>query len=257
MKPSPCRIVLHDVTVAYRGHPAVHHVSGAFESGSLTAIVGPNGAGKSTLLETIAGIREPTQGRIERLPLSPTLLHAQAYLAQRSGINHDFPLRVFEVVALGTWQQIGAFGALSTSRHEAIHQALHQVGLQGFESRLVDELSVGQLQRVLFARLIVQDAPVILLDEPFNALDSQTTVDLLRIIQSWHEGGRTVIAVIHDLQMVRQFFTETLLMAREKVAWGPSQDVLVPQYLEVAYGRSLAWQADAAWCAVPKEQDQA
>ena len=247
-----CGIELSDVTLAYRGHPAVHHVSGRFEVGSLTAIIGPNGAGKSTLLGAIAGTRKLTQGSIRFVSDSSDSGETLAYLAQLSGINHDFPLRVLEVVAMGAWMQIGSFGEVDVKLEGRIEDALTQVGLQGFEDRLVDELSVGQLQRVLFARLIVQDASMILLDEPFNALDAQTTQDLLRVIHHWHQEGRTVIAVLHDLQMVRDFFPDTLLLARELIAWGPTSGVLVPALLQQAQASRLAWQEAAPWCREPQ-----
>jgi zinc/manganese transport system ATP-binding protein len=243
-------VELHDLTVAYHGHPAIHHISGRFPSGSLTAIVGPNGAGKSTLLSAIVGLGRLTQGRITRRHdlRGPG---AVALLAQLSGMNPDFPLRVLEVAAMGAWARVGPFGALDRHEHNVISQALQQVGLEGFEDRLVDELSVGQLQRVLFARLIVQDAPIILLDEPFSALDAATTHDLLAVTEKWHRAGRTVIAVLHDLDMVREHFEQTLLIARELVAWGPTQEVLTPAYLQQANQRSLAWQDSASWCEVP------
>ncbi|AWB34573.1 metal ABC transporter ATP-binding protein [Orrella marina] len=247
-----CGIELEDVTLAYRGHPAVHHVSGRFDTGSLTAIIGPNGAGKSTLLGAMAGTRKLTQGSIRFVSTSDGPGEDLAYLAQLSGINHDFPLRVLEVVAMGAWNRIGSFGEVTAELEIQIDAALTQVGLQGFEDRLVDELSVGQLQRVLFARLIVQDAPMILLDEPFNALDAQTTQDLLGVINHWHRDGRTVIAVLHDLQMVRDFFPNTLLLARELIAWGPTREVLVPALLQRAQGSRLAWQEAAPWCREPQ-----
>lgn len=237
---------LTDVTVAYHGHPAVHHVSGQFETGTLTAVVGPNGAGKSTLLGAIAGLRRLTQGWVSRSRNGRI-----AFLPQLSGINHDFPLRVLEVVAMGAWDQVGAFGALTPGVFARIDQALQRVGLPGFEDRLIDELSVGQLQRVLFARLIVQDAEIILLDEPFNALDAATTRDLLDVVKSWHAQGRTVVAVLHDLSMVREHFPRTLLMARELIAWGPTAEVLVPDNLQRADTSSLAWIDTASWCHVP------
>lgn len=242
-------ITLQDVTIAYHGHPAVHHISGAFESGSLTAVVGPNGAGKSTLLGAIAGLRRLSNGSVSR----STQLRgpgAIAYLPQLSGINPDFPLRVLEVVAMGAWSEVGALGRVNQAILQRVHTALDQVGLHGFEQRLVDELSVGQLQRVLFARLIVQDAPLIMLDEPFSALDSVTTRDLLAVTAQWHREGRTVIAVLHDLSMVRANFPQTLLMARELIAWGESDQVLIPQNLALADHRSLAWKDTASWCEV-------
>lgn len=241
---------LSDVTIAYHGHPAVHHVSGDFEAGSLTAIVGPNGAGKSTLLGALAGLRRTTNGKIER-SANLTKPGAVAFLAQLSGINSDFPLRVLEVVAMGAWPRVGALGKVGEQERKAIELALEQVGLQGFEDRLVDELSVGQLQRVLFARLIVQDAPVILLDEPFSALDAATTRDLLGVVSRWHREGRTVIAVLHDLDMVRQYFPQTLLIARELVSWGPTERALSGTHLAQANQRSLAWHDTASWCEAP------
>jgi zinc/manganese transport system ATP-binding protein len=243
-------ITLKDVTIAFHGHPAVHHVSGAFAQGSLTAVVGPNGAGKSTLLSAIAGLRRTNQGQIQ-VGRDSRGLPAIAFLRQLSGINQDFPLRVLEVVAMGAWAQVGAFGAMNHAVMHQIESALKQVGMQGFEQRLIDELSVGQLQRVLFARLIVQNAPIILLDEPFNALDASTTQDLLKIVHAWHANGRTVVAVLHDLAMVRAHFPQTLLMARELVAWGPTPEVLSPAHLAQANASSLVWQDTASWCDVP------
>ncbi len=243
-------ITLKDVTLAYRGHPAVHHISGEFESGSLTAVVGPNGAGKSTLLGAIAGLRRPSSGVVSR-QMSLASTGSIAYLPQLSGINPDFPLRVLEVVAMGAWARIGAFGCVDGQILDAAHAALDQVGLHDFDDRLVDELSVGQLQRVLFARLIVQDAPLILLDEPFSALDAATTRDLLAVTARWHRQGRTVIAVLHDIHMVREHFPQTLLMARELISWGPSRDVLTRDNLLQAEHRSLAWKDSASWCDVP------
>jgi len=246
----PAALKLNDVTIAYHGHPAVHHISGAFEQGSLTAIVGPNGAGKSTLLGAMAGLTRVNQGAIE-FDQTDAQHHQIAFLRQLSGINQDFPLRVLEVVAMGAWQEIGAWGAIEGAVLSRIEAALAQVALDGFEDRLIDELSVGQLQRVLFARLIVQDAPIILLDEPFNALDTTTATDLLQIIHSWHASGRTVVAVLHDLQMVKDHFPRTLLMARELVAWGNTDEVLTADNLARAQTNSLAWQDTASWCHVP------
>ena len=245
-----CAFDLHDVTIAYQGHPAVHHISGQFEVGTLTALVGPNGAGKSTLLSALVGLKRLSQGYVRR---SSALAQpgAVAFLSQLSAVNADFPLRVLEVVAMGVWPRSGALGAINGRELTVIEQAIAQVGLAGFEDRLIDELSVGQLQRVLFARLIVQDAPAILLDEPFSALDAATTRDLLAVISGWHLQGRTVIAVLHDLDMVRTYFPQTLLMARELVGWGATEEVLTQAHLTQANERSLAWIDSASWCEVP------
>ncbi|WP_395697321.1 metal ABC transporter ATP-binding protein [Methylocella sp.] len=217
---APAALTLENVTIAYDRHPAVHHVSCVFAPGSLTAIVGPNGAGKSTLLKAIVGEAPLSQGRIMRSA------GAIAYLPQAAEIDRRFPLCVAEVVLLGAWREIGAFGATPKNVALRAREALEQVGLKGFERRPIGSLSVGQLQRVLFARLIVQDAQVILLDEPFAAVDARTTRDLLAVVRAWHEEGRAILAVAHDLAQVRAHFPQTLLLAREKIAFGPTETTL-------------------------------
>ena len=234
-----------DLTVCYDRHPAVHHLDGAFARGSLTALVGPNGAGKSTLIKTLAGLMHPHTGRVER----GTPAREIAYLPQHAELDRSFPLRVRDVVELGLWQRRGAFRGLGPGDRRAAAEALAAVGLDGFASRPVNTLSCGQFQRVLFARVLLQDAPVILLDEPFNAIDARTTADLLGIIQRWHGEARTVIAVLHDLDQVRSHFPETLLLARGAVDWGPTERVLAASNLFRARQMAEAWDEQAPVCA--------
>ena len=236
-------ITLSNLTVAYRGHPAVHHLSGEFARGVLHAVVGPNGAGKSTLLGALAGTLRVDQGRIER----DASLRV-AYLPQASELDRSFPVRVHELVAMGLWHRIGSFGAVRASDREQVAQALQAVGLGGFDQRLLGELSAGQAQRVLFARVLLQDAAIILLDEPFNAIDSRTTADLLALLVRWKHESRTVIAVLHDIEQVRAHFDQVLLLARERVAWGPTAQVLQAQHLFKARQMAEAWDEQAAPC---------
>ena len=170
-------IALHDLTLGYDGHPAVHHLSGVFAAGSMTAVVGPNGSGKSTLLKGITGILRPLGGRIERGGLRISQI---AYLPQQAEIDRSFPITVLDLVALGLWKRLGMFGGMRKELWGEARQALTSVGLDGFELRAIGELSAGQFQRVLFARLLLQDCPVILLDEPFTGIDTRTTADSLR-----------------------------------------------------------------------------
>jgi zinc/manganese transport system ATP-binding protein len=234
---------LHDLTVSYRGHPAVHHLSGAFGAGSLTAVVGPNGAGKSTLLGALGGTLRSFEGRIDR---NPTM--RVAYLPQASALDRSFPVRVHELVAMGLWSRIGSFGALQARQRKDIDAALAAVGLAGFDRRWLGELSAGQAQRVLFARVLMQDAGLILLDEPFNAIDARTTADLLALLQRWKREARTVIAVLHDLEQVREHFEQVLLLARERVAWGPTAEVLKAEHLFKARQMAESWDDSASTC---------
>ena len=232
MNPTPA-IRLQDLTVGYDRQPALRQVSGSFGTGSLTAVMGPNGAGKTTLLKTISGLLPPTSGRVE---LVDARREEVAYLPQRSEIDRSFPIAVQDVVGLGRWRRTGAFRPLGRAGAETVARALGQVGLEGSARRPIGALSAGQFQRVLFARLIVQDCRVILLDEPFAAVDARTTADLLEIVHAWHRERRTVVVVLHDLAIARAHFPETLLLAREVIDWGPSERVLQPDQLLRAWG---------------------
>ena len=238
-------IRLDNLTLGYDRHPAVHHLSGEIPAGALVAVVGPNGAGKSTLLKGLAGELRPIGGRIVLSELPPGGL---AYMPQRSEIDHSFPISVFEVVAMGLWHEIGAFGGLSRSQRERVRAALAAVGMSGFESRPIGSLSGGQLQRARFARLMLQDAPLILLDEPFAAIDSRTVDDLVALILGWHAEGRTILTVVHDLEQVRRHFPTALLLSREPVAFGPTAQVLTPELLARARRLSEAFDEDAPEC---------
>jgi zinc/manganese transport system ATP-binding protein len=238
-------IRLHDLTLGYDRHPAVHHVDGEIGSGSLLAIVGPNGAGKSTLLKGIAGALAPLSGSVDRRGIGARDV---AYLPQASEIDRTFPISVFDVVAMGLWRRSGLFGGIGRADRTRIADAIAAVGLTGFERRAIGTLSGGQAQRVLFARLLLQDAPVILLDEPFAAIDSRTVEDLVALVLRWHGEGRTVLAVLHDLDLVRRNFPETLLLAREKVAWGPTPEALGAENLLKARTMIEAFDGHAHAC---------
>lgn len=238
-------LCVSNLTVTYDRRPAVHHVTGCFAAGSLTAIVGPNGAGKSTLLKALAGFLRPAEGRVDFGGLAQRCL---GYLPQAAELDRSFPLTVFDTVAMGAWQRTGSLGRLGEGLAAKALACLHAVGLTGFEARGMGSLSSGQLQRVLFARLMLQDAPVIVLDEPFTAVDARTTADLLHLVHGWHQQGRTVIAVLHDLEQVREHFPSTLLLARTAIAWGPTQSVLCEENLRRAQVMAEHWNPDALPC---------
>ena len=236
---------LIDLTVSYDRHPAVHHVSAEIPAREMTAIVGPNGAGKSTLLKALLGLAPRIEGRIE------CTAKRIAYLPQQAEIDRSFPIPVLDTVLLGRWSRFGAFGrAAKGDVHDAYH-AIEAVGLSGFEGRPIDTLSVGQFQRVLFARLLLQDADLVLLDEPFAAIDSRTVADLMDVVRRWRRENRTVVAVLHDLDQVRRDFPNSLLLARELVDCGPTPRVLSAENLLRARAMAEAWDEQAGACEVP------
>jgi zinc/manganese transport system ATP-binding protein len=234
---------LENLTLGYERHPAVHHLSLDLPLGSLVGVVGPNGSGKSTLLKALAGQMRPMQGALHGL----TDLRV-AYMPQQADIDRSFPIRVIDLVAMGLWNEIGALGGLHRTQRERCQQALLIVGLEDFGHRTIDTLSGGQFQRALFARLLLQDADLVLLDEPFAALDTRTTDDLLELLCRWHQAGKTVLVVLHDLHQVLTHCPVALLLARELVAFGPSLEVLTPGNLQRARRMTEAWDETAGVC---------
>jgi zinc/manganese transport system ATP-binding protein len=239
------QLQFRDVTLGYDRHPAVHHLNGEIAQGALVAVVGPNGAGKSTLFRGIVGLLKPLSGSIVMSGFQPKDI---AYLPQTADIDRSFPISVFDFVGTGLWRTTGFFGGIDRKAQGRIVQAIAAVGLNGFENRPIGTLSGGQMQRMLFARVLLQDARVIVLDEPFNHIDAKTSADLLELVRRWHGEQRTVIAALHDMDVVRANFPETLLLARGKVAWGKTSEVLTAENLLEARRMCEAFDDSAAAC---------
>jgi zinc/manganese transport system ATP-binding protein len=239
-------LAFDDLTLGYDRHPAVHHLRGTVPWGDLLAVVGPNGAGKSTLLKGIAGLLRPLGGAVR---LNGITRNQVAYLPQQAEIDRSFPIGVVDFVAMGLWRQLGALRGLTAGGRERVAGALAAVGLTGFERRAIGSLSGGQMQRLLFARLLLQDAPLILLDEPFTAIDGKTAADLMQLVRRWHGERRTVLVVLHDLDQVSRHFPHAMLLAREPVAWGATAEVLTAANMTRARALCEAWNETAAPCA--------
>ena len=235
-------ITLDRVSCRQGGLLAVDGVSATFGPG-LSAVAGPNGAGKTTLLRAMAGLHRLSGGAITGAG-DPRLI---AHLPQAGGLDRRFPITCRELVSFGAWGRTGPFARLGTADSSRVDLALARMGLSGLAGRLISDLSAGQFQRVLFARLIVQDAQVILLDEPFTAVDTATEADLLVLLHQWAAEGRTIVAVLHDNEMILRHFPQTLLLARSRIAWGASATVLsaenrlmARQTIEIASGQRAA-----------------
>ncbi len=222
-------IAVRSLTLGHRGAVAVAGLDGCFAAGSMTAIHGPNGAGKTTLLEALAGLLPPMAGAVVRSTDSRI-----AYLPQQSQIDRRFPIAVADLVALGTWARTGALRALGTADRDAVRAALAMLGIAVLARRSIASLSSGQFQRALFARAIVQDADIVVLDEPFNAVDIGTTGALMDVLHRLHGEGRTIVAVLHDVEQIRTHFADTLLLARRCIAWGATSRVLDAGHLGIA-----------------------
>lgn len=224
-------ITLSNLTVSYERRPAVHHVSGSFMEGSVTAIAGPNGGGKSTLIKTLAGIIDTYEGS---LTFDAARRSDMAYLPQAAGLQRDFPLSILQMVTCGFWRQGQGFSRITREQREAAAHAIERVGLADFRDRTLDTLSAGQFQRALFARLLVQDARLILLDEPFTSVDNNSTDRLLSLIEEMKHESRTIICVLHDYEQIRTHFPQCLMLARRVIGWGPTASVLTEENVHQA-----------------------
>ena len=243
MSTPPPAIEVHDLTVAYQDKPVLWDVDLTVPAGVLMAVVGPNGAGKTTLIKAILGLVRPVSGEVlvGGQPYSPRS-RTVAYVPQRGTVDWDFPTTVADVVTMGTYGRLGWFRRPGKSERADAAAALGRVGLGGdeFARRQISELSGGQQQRVFLARALVQDAPVYLMDEPFQGVDAVTERAIVEILRELRSRGRTVLVVHHDLQTVPEYFDWVTLLNVRVIASGPVAEVFTPENLRRAYGAAVA-----------------
>ncbi|MEM8624487.1 MAG: ATP-binding cassette domain-containing protein [Pseudomonadota bacterium] len=218
----------------------VRRLSVSVHSGTTLAVLGANGSGKSTLVKVLLGLLAPRGGRLVWPKGRPREI---GYLAQMSDFDRRFPIRVRDLAAMGAWRSLGLRKGLDRAGRTRVAEALDEAGVLSIQDQPLHTLSGGQLQRALFARVIVQDAPLILLDEPFAAVDQSTEAHLLKIITRWREEGRAIVLVIHDLSSVLDHCSHALLLGAGIGAFGLVESVLTPERL-VAQGYMSESQAD-------------
>jgi len=229
------------LTLGYRGVPVIRNVSFEIAPGEVLAVVGHNGCGKSTLVKTLLGNLPLISGTIDWPTGRPETI---AYLGQRTEFDTRFPVRVRDLAEMGAWRDLGLTGRVDADARRRIAGAMDRTGTEHIAEMPLHTLSAGQLQRALFARTIVQDAPLILLDEPFTAVDQTTEAELLTLIDDWAAEGRATMLVLHDLSAVLQHCTSALLLGHGKALFGSLESVLTPANL-IDHGYLSASQA--AW----------
>ncbi|MAM89636.1 MAG: ABC transporter [unclassified Hahellaceae] len=239
-------IEFQNLTLGYDRHPVVHHLQAVIPEGAFTALVGPNGAGKSTLLKAVMAQIQPLEGQVIRRGISQQQI---AYLPQLAALERGFPICVEHFVSLGLWIQLGATRGRGKSHRQLVKDAIAQVGLSEHLRRPIGELSGGQFQRMLFARLLLQNARLILLDEPFIGVDARTQAELMALLQTLNEANTTIVAVVHDFDLARRHFPSAMLLSRELVAYGETLSVLTMDNLLKAQSNSLAIVPGAPLCA--------
>ena len=216
-------IRFNHVTLAYKHHKVLDCIDGHIDNGSLTAIVGANGCGKSSLLKAITGMLKPSYGSIE----TDCQRKEIAYLSQISEVDRSFPITVFDFAACGLWNKVGLLKAVTPDLSAQIEKVLEAVGIYAHKNALIGELSGGQFQRARFAQLLLQDAKLVLLDEPFTGIDEHTAGELMQLIHREHQQGTTFLVVLHNTHMVSEQFPETIVLGQQQVLnWGKTADVL-------------------------------
>ena len=207
-------IVMNDLVAGYDRQPVTRALSGVIERGSMTAIVGANGCGKSTLLKTLAGFIPPVSGTFRWQGRRPVV----GWLAQRHALEAQFPLTVQDVVSMGCWPAISLFAGFRRDTRMRIAGALERVGLESMAFSTIDELSGGQFQRMLFAR-VLQQAPLVMLDEPFTGVDEATCNVLMDLMLEMYMQGQTLLAVLHDSERVSRHFPQMLRLDADTPHW--------------------------------------
>lgn len=233
-------IDVRGLTVGYGGQPVLTDVTLAVPAGRVVGVIGPNGAGKSTLVKAVLGLLRPAEGSI-RINGSPPekARPGVAYVAQRSTADLDYPIEVGELVAMGCLPRTGLFRGQTAADHRSVADAIARVGLAGLERKRVGALSGGQQQRANLARVVAQQAPVHVLDEPLAGLDRPTielAVDLLRELAA---DGAAVLVVLHELSLLTRTCDDVVLLRETVVTSGPPDQVLADVRLAQAYGFGL------------------
>ena len=238
---NPMLLSTTGLSLGYGTETVVEDVAFDLVPGDVLAVVGHNGSGKSTLIKTLLGNLSPLAGTLHWPSGRPRTM---AYLGQRNEFDSRFPIRVRDVAAMGAWPNLGFLGRIDSACRARIRRALESTGTADIADMPLHKLSAGQLQRALFARTMVQDAPLILLDEPFTAVDQTTEAALLTLIDNWAADGRTIILVLHDLSAVLQHCSTALLLGDGRALFGAPKESLTPDNL-VAH-RYLS-HSQAAW----------
>ena len=229
---------IDNAVVAYGRVAALQGIDGSIDAGESVALIGPNGAGKSTLLKAILGLVPLQSGSITVLGTTPLLARQRvAYVPQHEALDPDFPITAIEVVLMGRYQKVGWLRRVTRADKLIAAAALDQVGLTERAKAQFGTLSGGQRQRILIARAIAQQAELLLLDEPFNGVDSTTQDVLLGILKELRSHGTSVVMSTHDLAIAHLACDDACLLNKHQLAFGPVAESLTPANLRAAYGQ--------------------
>jgi ABC-type Mn2+/Zn2+ transport system ATPase subunit len=222
---------VEQLAAGYGGEPVLEHVALEVQAGQSVCVLGPNGGGKTTLFRVLLGELEPTTGRVE-------LSGRPAYMAQTERTRLDFPVTALDVALMGTLAAGRWWLPPRRPERDAAAVALERVGLGNVAGVRFGELSGGQRQRALLARALVQDAPVLLLDEPLSGVDPASATLISGVFDELRDEGRVLLVASHDVESARSFDL-VLCLNRHQVAFGAPAETLNRAALQATYGREL------------------
>ncbi|WP_285298668.1 metal ABC transporter ATP-binding protein [Lactiplantibacillus plantarum] len=232
---------VQNLTVAYSDTPVFTDVAVNFNAGKITGIIGPNGAGKSTMIKAMLGLIKFQTGTVEYEGRALKQFQKQiAYVEQRKDLDLTFPINVFDVVLTGTYGKLGLFREPSKADRQRCQDSLEQLELADLAQRQISQLSGGQLQRVFVARALVQEADIIILDEPFVGIDLQSETAIMTILHQWRDAGKMIIVVHHDLNKVSRYFDDLVILNHGIVDYGPVDAVYTPANIERTFSADLS-----------------
>ncbi|MEN8171468.1 MAG: metal ABC transporter ATP-binding protein [Chloroflexota bacterium] len=230
---------IENLSVKYDTGMVLNNLSFDLLAKDRIAVVGPNGAGKSTLFKVIAGVLRPSSGSVQIYGHEPGGHICISYIPQRTQVDWGFPVTVADVVMMGRISKLGLFRWPKAEDWELSHHALEVVGLADLAKRQISELSGGQQQRMFIARALVQEAELMLMDEPLTGLDQPSKESIFAILDQLHQQGVALLVSMHDLKLAAEHFDRIMLLKGDIIAFGPPEEVLAPDVLSKAYGGHL------------------
>lgn len=247
---------VEDLTVTYGATPALWDIDLDIPPGVMAGIIGPNGSGKSTLLKAALGLVRPVAGHVRFMGRPVAQMRGRiGYVPQRQTVDWDFPTTARDVVEMGLYGRLGWFRRPGAAEREKAMAALAELGMQDYAERQISQLSGGQQQRVFIARALVQEASILILDEPMAGVDATTEAVIIDLLKRLRDSGRTVVVVHHDLTTVQSYFDWLIMMNVRVIAQGPVAQVYTPENLRAAYGRHLAMIAAPGSSAPPPDPE--
>jgi len=231
---------LEGVDAGYGDGPVLRGVTLEVLAGSLVGVIGPNGSGKTTLLLAILGLAPVVTGTIT---LGGRPIAGQrdrlAYVPQREAVDWSFPISAEQVVAMGRYPRVGWLRIPGAADRRAVREALDRVALADLAERQIGALSGGQQQRVFLARALVQEASVLLLDEPMTGVDQTTEQLIVSLLRELRDAGTTILHATHDLESAADVSDLLCFVNGRVVAFGPPAETFTPPILHATFGGEL------------------